>query len=392
LNRFILDTEVQSFINRHLNDDPVKMILSGSPFPQVSIQELVEQIISKRKCKSKLPAWFKTERIYYPNKLNIEQTSSEVTARYKASLVSGGVLLDITGGFGIDDLAFAEKFKKVIHCEISKELSEIVNHNYNKLNVKNIETVSDDGINYLKKNKQRFDWIYSDPSRRNDVKKRVFLLQDCLPDIPQNLDLLFDHTHNLMLKGSPILDISSSIAELKYVYEIHVVAVDNEVKELLFLLKKGYNDSVLIKTVNIKKDGKELFESAFNSLAEATFSLAESYLYEPNAAIMKAGLFNEVSYQFNLHKLHNNSHLYTSHNLINFPGRRFRILQTSPYDRKKLKKMIPSGKASITTRNFPETVVQIRKKTGFKDGGDLYLFFTTDLNDKHLVLICEKVS
>lgn len=391
MNRFILDTDVQSFINKHFNDDPVKLILSGSPFPKVSIQEIVSQIISKKKCKTKLPTWFDAQEIYYPDKLNIEQTSSEITAKYKASLISGDLLLDITGGFGVDDVAFAERFKSVIHCEINTELSEIVAYNFKKLKVENVETVAVDGLQYLLKSNHKFDWIYSDPSRRNDLKERVFLLKDCLPDIPENLDFLFGYTNRILIKVSPVLDISSSISELKFVSDVHVVAVENEVKELLFILKKNYNGKISIKAINIKKDKFEVFTSESVCLTEPTFSLPESYLYEPNAAILKAGLFNEVSVEFKIHKLHRNSHLYTSNKLINFPGRRFRILQISAYDKKKLKKMIPTKKANITTRNFPETVAQIRKKIGFKEGGDLYLFFTTDLNNKHVVLICEKV-
>ncbi len=391
MNRFILDTEVQLFINKHLRDDPVKLILVGSPFSKVSVQELAKQIISKRKCETKLPSWFATANIYYPDKLNIEQTSSEITANYKANLISGENLLDITGGLGVDDLAFADRFTKVFHCEIDKELSEIVTHNYKKLGIKNIETIADNGLNYLRRSKKKFDWIYIDPSRRNQFKWRVFLLKDCLPDIPENLNYLFEYTDQILLKVSPILDISSTITELKFVYEIHVVAVNNEVKELLFLLKKDYSEQVLIKTINIKKDTNEVFDSVYYSLSEPTYSLPESYLYEPNSAILKAGLFNEVSSQLNIYKLHKNSHLYTSRNLIDFPGRRFRILQITPYDKKQLKRLILSKKANITVRNFPETVAQIRKRTGFKEGGDLYLFFTTDLLNKHLVLVCEKV-
>ncbi|RUA10661.1 MAG: class I SAM-dependent methyltransferase [Flavobacteriia bacterium] len=391
MNSLILDTEVQLFINKHLYDDPVKLILKGSPFPEVSAQELAEQIISKKKCKTKLPTWFVTDKIYYPNKLNIEQTSSEITAKYKADLIYGDNLLDITGGFGVDDLAFAERFSKVLHCEIDKELSEIVAHNYKRLGVNNIKTIADNGLNYLARSKEKFDWIYSDPSRRNKTKERVFLLKDCLPDIPENLDLLFEHADQILIKVSPVLDISSTISELKSAYEIHVLAVNNEVKELLFLLKKDYSGQILIKTINIKKDTNEVFQSIYNSSYEPTYFLPESYLYEPNPAILKAGLFNEVSNQLNIHKLHSNSHLYTSRNLTEFPGRRFRILQITPYDKKQLKRLIPSKKANITVRNFPETVAQIRKRTGFKEGGDLYLFFTTDLNNKHVVLICEKV-
>ncbi len=392
MNQKILDTEVQHFINKHLNEDLVKLVLAGSPFHGISIQELAEQIVSKKKCKNKLPLFFNSKNIYYPARVNIEQTSSEITAGYKAGLISGDSLLDITGGFGVDDIAFAEKFRKVIHCEIIKELSNIAAHNFKILNKKNIEACTGNGIEYLQENKVRFNWIYSDPSRRDEANKKVFLLKDCLPDIPENLDFLFDHTTNILLKLSPVLDISSSVKELKFVKEIHIVAVENEVKELLIILKKDYSEKIIIKTVNFKKDREDYFESVFGSSGTPVFSLPENFLYEPNAAIMKAGLFNDVSAKLGVNKLHNNSHLYTSRKLMDFPGRRFRILQSVSYDRKKLKKMISSGKAHITIRNFPENVATIRKKTGLKEGGDLYLFFTTDINNKHLVLICEKVK
>ncbi len=387
----LLNNDVQKFINQSINKDSTKLILKGSPFPEINIQNIVEQIIAKKKCKKKLPTWFKTDKIYYPNKLNIEQTSSEITAKYKANLISGDSLIDITGGFGVDSFAFAKKFNEISHCEINTELSKIVAYNYKQLGVKNIKTIADDGLDYLKKINQKFDWIYADPSRRNDTKGKVFLLKDCLPNIPKYLDLLFQYSNQILLKISPLLDITATIKELKFVKEIHVVAINNEVKELLFILQKNYNNEIKIKTVNIKKDNIETFNSLFNSPSDVTFSLPKTYLYEPNSAILKAGFFNEVSHQIKIYKLHNNSHLYTSNNLIPFPGRRFKIIQNSSYDKKLLKKIIPNQKANITTRNFPQTVAQIRKKTGFKDGGDTYLFFTTDLNNKHIILICVKV-
>ena len=387
----LLNNDVQKFINQSINKDSTKLILKGSPFPEINIQKIVEQIIAKKKCEKKLPTWFKTDKIYYPNKLNIEQTSSEITAKYKANLISGDSLIDITGGFGVDSFAFAKKFNEISHCEINTELSKIVAYNYKQLGVKNIKTIADDGLDYLKKINQKFDWIYADPSRRNDTKGKVFLLKDCLPNIPKYLDLLFQYSNQILLKISPLLDITATIKELKFVKEIHVVAINNEVKELLFILQKNYNNEIKIKTVNIKKDNIETFNSLFNSPSDVTFSLPKTYLYEPNSAILKAGFFNEVSHQIKIYKLHNNSHLYTSNNLIPFPGRRFKIIQNSSYDKKLLKKIIPNQKANITTRNFPQTVAQIRKKTGFKDGGDTYLFFTTDLNNKHIILICVKV-
>jgi hypothetical protein len=390
LNHSILNKEVQDFINSNLKSDLTKLILKGSPFAYVSVQEIAEQILAKNSCEKKLPTWFNSENIYYPNKLNIEQTSSEITAKYKSDLVSGESLIDITGGFGVDAYYFSHKIKNITHCEIAEELSAIVSHNFKQFKVKNIATYLGDGIEFLQKSEEKFDWIYADPSRRNDVKEKVFLLKDCLPNIPENLNSLFQKTDNILLKVSPILDITSALNELKFVKEIHVVAVENEVKEVLFLLKNNYTQNIDIKTINFNKDEIQQFNFSLNEEVFSTFSEPKKYLFEPNAAILKAGAFQQISAHLKIDKLHQHSHLYTSDKLIDFPGRKFEIKHSISYDKKQLLKLIPSKKANITTRNFPETVAQIRKKTGLKDGGNQYLFFTTDFNNKHLVLICEK--
>ncbi len=386
----ILHSDIQNFIHRNLYEIPTKLILKGSPFPQVSIQEIVEQIIAKSKCEKKLPTWFQTKNIYYPNKINIEQTSSEITAKYKAGLISGESIIDITGGFGVDCFAFAEKFKKVTHCEINTELSAIAEHNFKTLGIENIKPIAKSGMDYLDSADKTFDWIYADPSRRNDEKGKVFLLEDCLPNIPKNLVSLFQFTNNILLKTSPVLDISSAVFELEYVKEIHIIAIQNEVKEVLYILEKNYNGRLHFKTINITKEQDQIFD--FNQMdEEASYSFPLKYLYEPNTAILKSGGFTEVSILLNINKLHKHSHLYTSTELINFPGRKFQIIHNINYDKKKLNKLIPAKKANITTRNFPETVAQIRKKTGLKEGGNIYLFFTTDMEGNRKVLICEKV-
>ncbi|MFZ2431732.1 MAG: class I SAM-dependent methyltransferase [Lutibacter sp.] len=390
MNHHILNKEVQDFINSNLKSDLTKLILKGSPFESVSIQEIAEQILAKNSCEKKLPTWFNAENIYCPNKLNIEQTSSEITAKYKSDLVSGETLIDITGGFGVDAYFFSQKVAKITHCEIDEELSAIVSHNFKQLQVNNTNTFLGDGIEFLEKSQEKFDWIYADPSRRNDAKEKVFLLEDCLPNIPENLDLLFQKTDHILLKASPILDITSAINELQFVKEIHVVAVENEVKELLFLLEKNYTKNTDIKTINLNKEGIQAFDFSLNEEVSATYSEPKKYLFEPNSAILKAGAFQQISAHLKIDKLHQHSHLYTSDILIDFPGRRFEIKHSISYGKKQLLKLIPTKKANITTRNFPETVAQIRKKTGLKDGGNQYLFFTTDFNNKHLVLICEK--
>ena len=392
MNTNILDKNVQEFIANNLNSDITKLILKGSPFEMVSIQELSNQIVSKQKAKSKLPSWFNVKNIYYPPKISIEQTSSETTASYKAKLVSGKSLIDITGGFGVDAFYFSKKFKNVIHSEINEELSKIVAYNYQQLKTDNIQTIASDGLEFLKNYPQKFDCIYIDPSRRNDLKGKVFLLKDCLPNVPENIDFLFTKSNTILIKNSPMLDISSTLNELKYVKEIHVVAVNNEVKELLFLLEKEYESIIQVKTVNLLKNNTQEFIFNIDSKQNLKYSLPVNYLYEPNAAILKSGGFNEVASQYKTNKLHQHSHLYTSEELvIDFPGRTFKIENIYPYNKKKLKKQLTISKANITTRNFPKSVAQIRIETKLKDGGDTYLFFTTNCNNELIVICCSKI-
>ncbi|CAM1333194.1 THUMP-like domain-containing protein [Tenacibaculum aestuariivivum] len=392
MNYNILQKEVQLFIDKNLNSDLTKLILKGSPFSNISIQKLSNQLISKLKSQKKLPTWFHAKNIYYPAKISIEQTSSEVTALYKASLISGDTLIDITGGFGVDTFYFSKKIKQVIHTEINEELSKIVNYNYNQLKVKNIQTIATDGLDFLKKSNQYFDVIYIDPSRRSDVKGKVFLLKDCLPNVPENIDFLFNKSDIILIKNSPMLDITATLNELKFVKSIHIIAVNNEVKELLFLLEKNTKHIIKVNTVNLLKNKNQEFSFNLNETHNVTYNIPINFLYEPNAAILKSGGFNELTNAYTILKLHQHSHLYTSKKLVaNFPGRVFKIIAVYPYNKKKLKKILTVLKANITTRNFPKSVAQIRAETKLKDGGDTYLFFTTNCNNELIVINCSKV-
>lgn len=390
MNERILHKDVQEFIGQNLTSDITQLVLKGSPFNDVSVRELANQIVSKQKSKKKLPNWFQTENIYFPPKLNIEQTSSEITAEYKASLVQGTKIIDITGGLGVDCFAFSKRFKNVVHCEWNSVLSEIAQHNFKKLGIENIETISGSGIDYLQKSNEKFDCIYIDPSRRSDLKGEVFLLEDCEPNVPKHIDFLFEKSDTILIKVSPILDISSALGELKFIKEIHIVALQGEVKELLFLAEKNHSEDVHIKTINFQRNSVQSFNFIHKSSVVSRYSLPQNYLYEPNAAILKSGGFHQVSQQLNIHKLHPHSHLYTSEELMDFPGRIFKIEYITNYDKKKIRKFVSASKANITTRNFPKTVQQIRKELKLKDGGDQYLFFTTNIDDQLTCVFCRK--
>ena len=393
MNSPILHKDVQDFITKNLNTDITKILLKGTRFEGVTTKAIVEQIEAKKRCQKKLPTWFSTDGIYFPNKLNIEQTSSEATAIHKASLVSGKSLIDLTGGFGVDCYYFSKVMDHVTHCEINSDLSSIVSHNLNQLEVSNIETIASDGLEYLKQSHKKIDWIYIDPSRRHDVKGKVFFLKDCLPNVPEHLDTLFEHSDHILIKTAPLLDISAGIKELNHVKTIHVVALNNEVKELLWVLEKGYSEAINIVCTNLGKQDQEEFQFLLEeeSSSNVTYDLPQQYLYEPNAAILKAGAFKSIAKHYELHKLHAHTHLYSNNMLISFPGRRFKIDKVLPFNKKRLKYENIS-KVNIATRNFPESVDQIKKRFHLKDGGKIYLFFTTNIQDEKIVLVCSKIE
>jgi hypothetical protein len=388
----ILKPEIQNYIYEKTGSDISKLAFQKNPFPEIDFKIILNQIESRTKSKEKLPTWFNSKNIVFPSKISVEQTSSETTAQYKSEIVSGESLIDLSGGFGIDDYYFSKKVKHLIHCEINEELSEIVAHNFDVLNCENAKCISGDSTEILENLHQKFDWIYIDPSRRNDAKGKVFMLKDCLPNVPDLQDFYFKFSNNILIKTAPILDITAALTELENVKKIHIVAVENEVKELLWEIEKDFQNDIIIKTINFNKDKKEVFEFEFHSQREPSFGLPKKYLFEPNSAIMKSGGFSEISIQFHIDKLHQHSHLYTSElELIDFPGRQFQIEKIIDYSKKEMTANFADQKANITTRNFPETVENIRKKWKIKDGGNLYCFFTTDINENKIVLLCTKI-
>jgi hypothetical protein len=392
LNTSILRQNIQEFITQNSGASITKLALQKNPFPEIDWILILNQIEAKAKAKEKLPTWFITENIIYPSKISVEQTSSEKTAAYKASLISGESLIDLTGGFGVDDYYFSQKFKHIAHCEINEDLSAIVKHNFEQLKVKNCTFYAQDSTTVLEELNQKWDWIYIDPSRRNDSKGKVFMLKDCLPNVPDLLDFYFEKTDSILIKTAPLLDISAGLSELKFVKNIHIIALENEVKELLFEIPNHYSGDITIKTANLVKDKIETFEFVLgDDTVFASYHLPQKYVYEPNSAIMKSGGFDEVSSIFEINKLHKHSHLYTFDALIDFPGRTFEIEKVIPYSKNEMKTELANQQANVTTRNFPDTVENIRKKWKIKNGGNLYCFFTTDKNDNKIVLICRKI-
>lgn len=393
INKALLDPEVLKFIRENLKKDIPEFILKGSPFKDVSIQELATQLKGFKIASKKFPEFHKTEGIIYPPSLNLEQTSSEITAKYKASIIDGKLGIDITGGLGIDSYFLSKKFDEFIYCEVNTELAEIAEHNFSQLEAENIRVNAENGLSVLETSDTKFDWLYCDPARRDSAGGKLFKLADCEPDIPSSLDLIFEHTDNVMIKTSPVLDITAGIKEMNFVKEIYIIAVKNEVKELLWILKKGHKQEPEIKTVNFEKTGLQEFPFNNDSYGtKAIISEPGKYLYEPNAAIMKSGLFDVLAFETGTQKLHEHTHLYTSEGPVIFPGRSFEVTDIMKYGSSKLKKRLKYLKANITTRNFPDSVEKIRKRYKVKDGGDDYIFFTTDKNSYKIVIFCKKLS
>ena len=393
LNYQLVTPEIQAYLQEHLWEEAPKFALKKSPFSGVSASELSQQLLGRQKAKDKLPLWHRTQGIYYPAKLSLEQASSEATARYKASLVTGH-LLDATGGFGVDDYFFAQHCKSVTHCELQEELSEIVAHNFAVLGA-DIHCVAQDSYAYLASEGKHYDVIYLDPARRDSHKRKVFFLEDCTPDVPHSLDFLWQYTDTILLKASPMLDISRALTQLPQTHEIHIVAIEGEVKELLFLLKKTpLAREVQIKTVNMLPTRTDIFSFFPSEIDQKDIPMTRGYLYrylyEPNAALVKGkGLF-PVGLAYGLAYLNKDSQLLLGEEYIpDFPGRVFLIDEILPYDRKLLK----SGKidqANITVRNFPMKVAEIRERFSIAEGGNCYLFFTLGGIGNKLMIICRK--
>ncbi|MGQ2983909.1 THUMP-like domain-containing protein [Flavobacterium sp.] len=386
----LLDLKVQQFIKDNTGSPTDRLALQKNPFPELQWADILNQVSARAKAKVKLPTWFETEGIIYPSKISVEQTSSETAAEYKAGLVSGESLIDLTGGFGIDDYYFSKRMGNVTHCELNLELSAIAKHNFEMLGAENIECLPGDSLDILELLDKQWDWMYIDPSRRSDAKGKVFLLKDCLPNVPMLLDTYFKYTKRILVKTAPLLDISAGLGELHSVKAIHIVAVNNEVKELLWMLEKGHEGAPMLYAAALTKDSLEIFESAYDDPDEAFYELPQKYLYEPNSAIMKLGAFDAVSRHYSVAKLHKHTQLYTSNELIDLPGRRFVINETIPFQ-KDLMKQFQGEKMNITVRNFPISVEELRKKWKLKDGGDVYAFFTTDKKEEKVVLMCSKV-
>ena len=368
------------------------------------------QEVGQKIAAEKLPSWAACPTIQYPARLSMEQCSSEWTARYKSQLIKGETLVDLTGGLGVDCCFLSESFTHTTYVEQQPELCQLATHNFASLG-KHIHVVNAQCEDYLE-NMQPADVIFIDPARRDNKGGKVVLLADCTPNLLDMGNKLLQKCQTLLVKLSPMIDIDSVIKAFPTTQEVHIVAVNNECKEVLvrvkgdLIVEKGERRISVQGEGNIKENGTEgkepnmvcanlpiedqpfVFTRRDEATCEVTYSQPLSYLYEPNAAILKAGAFKQVAQQMGVHKLHPNSHLYTSDTLVShFPGRIFTIDRITKVQKKEINDI---EKANVSIRNFPGSVADLRKKLKLKDGGDTYIFATTLHDNSKALIVCNK--
>ena len=356
---------------------------------------ILNQILGLQISKIKLPSWY-DHKIIYPPKLSLEQCSSEWTAKYKKSIVNKGTsMIDLTAGFGVDCAYLSDKFDKTYYNECNTELAKLVEYNYNVLGFENITTSNKDAIEILDKI-DSIHLVYIDPARRDNLGRKTVSIEDCEPNIVQMQDSLLEKADQVLIKLSPMLDIDNAILLLKNITSIHIVSVKNECKELLFLLDKTCKATPEIVCVNIQDKKKDIIFN-FTKREEIETEVLintelKKYILEPNSSLLKAGAFKCIAKRFDLEKLHPNTHLYTTDNFIeDFPGRIFEVDEVFLFHSqniKNIKKEIKKG--NLSTRNFPLSTENLKKKLNITDGGDIYIFGTTIYNEDKVILTCRK--
>ena len=381
----------KQFIRDNLNVDVPTLALRKAPVG-TDFSLALRQIEARQLLQKKVPEWSDNEDLLFPAHLSIEQCSSEATARYKAQLLQGHTFADLTGGLGVDTYYLSQRFQHSDYVERQSELCTLAQHNFAVLNT-DIKVWNETAEDYLNHCEPK-DCLYLDPARRDIHGRKTVGIADCTPNVASLQEQLLQKADTVMIKLSPMLDISKALEELRSVKEVHVLAVNNECKELVFILKREFLGQPTLYAVNLQAN-QPWVSFTLAEEHECSLHIADSigpYLYEPNAALMKAGCYKLIAKRFGLLKLHKNSHLYTSETLVaDFPGRVFVVENWATYN-KKVKNALLSDldKANLAVRNFPLGVDALRKTLKINEGGDVYLFATTLRNDEKVIIRTKK--
>ena len=408
------------FIKLHERDDVRQLALKAHGVEGIDLPYCLDQIAGRQMARRKLPSWAAVDSIVYPPHISMEQCSSEPTALYKKSVLGrlhsslftlhSSFIIDLTGGFGVDFSFMSRGFSKAVYVERQQHLCDVARHNFGCLGLDNVEVVCDEAESYLASCSEA-DVIYLDPARRDTHGAKTYAISDCTPDVITLLPLLLKKSRFVMIKLSPMLDWRKAVADLgeENIVEVHIVSVDNECKELLIILSSVKDSSSSLYCVNISNASISSINLPLfgqSSSGKCQFARQDkpdipdvldvpAFLYEPNASIMKAGCFDILCDRYpGIIKIAPNSHLFVSDiEISDFPGRIFSIKKTTTMNKKELRLALAGiTSANIATRNFPMSVAELRKRLKIKDGGDTYIFATTDNNGAHIIYICAKLS
>lgn len=392
----------EEFISLHADDDVRRLALKARPTDDIDLPFALDQIAGRLTARRKLPSWAATDGIIYPPHLSLEQCSGEPAARYKATVATrlgrGGLLVDITGGFGVDFSYMAREFDRAVYVERQEHLCRIAEANFRRLGLAQAVTVCGDGPQHVASMDGRATLIYADPARRDGHGGRTFAISDCTPDIIPIVSMLLDHSRHVMLKLSPMLDWRKAVDDIRRtgetVSEVHIVATAGECKELLLVIGRKTADRLRMYCVN----DDTVVDYDVSSVTDGCPTAADGdivppcFVYEPNAAVMKAGCFGLVATRYGVRQISRDSHLFVSRDLVgDFPGRRFEVTAVTSMNKRELRQTLGGlTKANITVRNFPMTTDTLRRRLKLSDGGDIYIMATTTAAGDHILLVCNK--
>lgn len=390
--------ELTAFVDAHASDNADRLLLDKKAYPGIDMGMVVDQIEGRRQAVVKWPGLASHRGFVYPPRINREQSSSETTAEYKRQIVSAlagadGTVADLTGGMGIDALCMAKSGAgRLFYVERDAGLCQIMTHNCRVLGIDNLTVFCADSMEWLK-DRGRIDVIYADPSRRDEHGRRVSAFEDCEPDILKFGAMLHEHCGRLVVKASPMIDVHAAMKQLGDVNDVYVIGVRGECKEIVFVCG-GMEGDVVMHCVDLRAEGDVVFcypagENTGENLVLA--SEVGKYLYLPNAMITKAGPFELVGRKWNVAALARNTHAYTSDRMVeDFPGRAFVVKQELALNKKSVSKAVPSGKAHVVVRNFPQKAAALQQQLGLSEGGDLFVVAVT-VGRRKVGLLCEKL-
>ena len=388
-----MNETTKQYIRENLNADVPTLALKKAPVG-TDVSLALRQIAARQLLLKKVPQWVGNEDLLFPVHLSVEQCSSEAAAKYKAGLLEGQSFVDLTGGMGIDTYYISQHFQQTDYVERQTELCDLARHNFDvlKTDVKVWNETAEEYLNHC----DHKDCIFVDPARRDEHGRKTVSIADCTPDVAGMQDVLLEKAETVMVKLSPMLDISKALEELCHVKEVHVVAVANECKELDFVLEHGYLGETRYTCVNLLTN-QPILHFTQQEEHDVQGRLADGvlkYLYEPNPAVMKAGCYKLLTSRFDVLKLHKNSNLYTSERLVSdFPGRIFEVEGWAPYNKKVKQTLLHDvDKASIAVRNFPLSVAELRKTLKIADGDVIFLFATTLRGEMKVVIRTKKTA